>query len=60
MIGTILWLVVLGLAGVLEFVGRKSGDAWPTLTDLIRKWVPKTIIAAALVWLAYHFGVQSA
>jgi hypothetical protein len=33
-------------------------DRWPPLTDVIRKYVPKTMIAAALAWLAIHFGVN--
>jgi hypothetical protein len=54
----ILWGVVLAAALVLEGVGLLSGrDKWYTATDIIRRWVPKIIIAAALLWLAAHFGV---
>jgi hypothetical protein len=54
----ILWGVVLAAALVLEGVGLLSGrDKWYTATDLIKRWVPKVIIAAAILWLAHHFGV---
>lgn len=54
----ILWGVVLVAALALEALGlRRTGDRWLTLTDIIRRWVPKVIIATALVWLAHHFGV---
>ena len=57
----ILWawglLLVAGLA--LEVVGaRSTKDKWPTLTDVIRKYVPKAMIVTALAWLAVHFGVD--
>lgn len=54
----ILWGVVLLAALALEAIGlRRAGDRWLTLTDIIRRWVPRIIIAAALLWLANHFGV---
>lgn len=53
------WLVLLVAGLVLEGVGALSNkDRWPTLTDVIRRYVPKAMIAAALVWLAAHFGVS--
>lgn len=54
----ILWGIVL-LAGLaLEAVGAWSAkDKWYTATDIIRKWVPKVLIAAAILWLAQHFDV---
>jgi len=54
----LLWGVVLAAGLALEAVGLLSRkDKWLTATDIIRRWVPVTIIAAALLWLAYHFGV---
>jgi hypothetical protein len=54
----ILWGVVLAAALILEGVGLLSGrDKWYTATDLIKRWVPKVIIAVAILWLAHHFGV---
>ncbi len=54
----ILWGIVLLAGLVLEGIGLLSGkDKWYTATDIIRKWVPRFIIAAALLWLAHHFGV---
>jgi hypothetical protein len=51
-------VLLAGLA--LEAVGLLSGrDKWYTATDIIRKYVPTVIIAAALLWLAHHFGVVS-
>lgn len=54
----VLWGLVL-LAGLaLEAVGLLSGrDKWYTATDIIRRWVPKALILAALLWLGHHFGV---
>lgn len=55
-----LWLAVLVLGVSLEvasFVNQR--DHWLPLTYYIRRYVPKAIIAAALAWLAYHFGVQA-
>lgn len=55
-----LWLAVLGLGLSLElasFLSRRDG--WLPLTYYVRRYVPKAIIAAALAWLAYHFGVQA-
>ncbi len=54
----ILWGLVLLAGLVLEGIGLLSRhDKWYTATDIIRKWAPKVVIAAALVWLANHFGV---
>jgi len=53
-----LWAVVLTAGLALEAVGLLSRkDKWLTLTDIILRWVPTVIIAAALAWLAHHFGV---
>jgi hypothetical protein len=54
-----LWLAVLLLALALEgasFLNRN--DKWLPLTYYVKKYVPITIIAAALAWLAFHFGIQ--
>jgi hypothetical protein len=54
----ILWLIVLAAGLLLEGIGLLSGkDKWYTATDLIRRWVPPVLIAAALVWLSVHFNV---
>jgi hypothetical protein len=54
----ILWLIILGLALALEGVSLlKRDDKWLPLTYYIRKYVPKALILAALVWLAHHFDV---
>lgn len=53
-----LWGVVLAAGLALEAIGLLSRkDRWLTATDIIRRWVPKALIAAALLWLAHHFGV---
>lgn len=57
-LGLVLWGIVLIAALALEAVGTlDTGDRWPTLTDIIRRWVPKAIIVTALLWMARHFGV---
>jgi hypothetical protein len=54
----ILWLIVLAAGLLLEGIGVLSGkDMWYTASDLIRKWVPKVLIAAFLVWAGHHFNV---
>jgi hypothetical protein len=53
-----LWLIVIGAALMLEgasFLSQR--DKWLPLTYYIKRFVPKVIIAAALLWLAHHFGV---
>ncbi len=56
----ILWGIVLIAALALEGVGVLEGnDRWWTLTDIIRKWVPRAIIALSLIWLAHHFLVTA-
>ena len=53
-----LWLVVLLAGLILEAIGLLSNkDRWLTATDVIRRWVPPVLIAAALVWLAGHFDI---
>lgn len=52
-----LWGLVIAGALVLEYAGRKDSGEWHTLTWYIRKYVPKVLIAAAIVWLAAHFDV---
>lgn len=53
-----LWLIVIGLGLLLETAGLWSrSDKWYPLTYYIRKYVPKLIIAGALLWLGHHFGV---
>jgi hypothetical protein len=53
------WFVLLAAGLALELVGVLSPrDRWPALTDIVRRYVPKTMIAAALAWLAIHFGVN--
>lgn len=54
----VLWSIVLVAALALEAIGlRRSGDRWLTATDIIRRWVPRVVIATSLVWMARHFGV---
>lgn len=59
MLNLILWSIVLaaGLALEAEGILHHDSDGWHTATYYIRRWVPRAIVAAALVWLAHHFGV---
>jgi len=53
------WIVLLVAGLALQAVGlRSTKDRWPPLTDVIRRYVPPVMIAAALAWLAVHFGVN--
>ena len=53
------WIALLAAGLILEGIGVLSRkDRWVPLTDVIRKYVPKTMIALALAWLAVHFGVN--
>jgi hypothetical protein len=54
----LLWAVIITLGLALEGAGLLSKrDKWLPLTQYINRYVPKALIAAALVWLAAHFGV---
>jgi hypothetical protein len=54
----ILWVVVLGSAFGLEFLGIfKPGEA--TLTRLICTTIPCWLRWMILGWLIFHFGVQN-
>jgi hypothetical protein len=53
----IIWLVVIGLAFALEFLGIfRPGEA--TLTALIKATIPTAFRAMIVGWLAYHFVIQ--
>jgi len=52
----ILWGIVLAAGLALEAIGLASRkDKWLTATDIIRRYVPRVLIGAALLWLAAHF-----
>jgi membrane-bound acyltransferase YfiQ involved in biofilm formation len=54
----IFWIVVLGAAFTLEFLGIfKPGEA--TLTRLICNTLPAWLRAMILGWLFYHFLLQN-
>jgi hypothetical protein len=56
----ILWLIVLAAGVVLEAVGLwRSDDPWQPLTYYVRRYIPHVVVAAAIIWLGYHFGVAS-
>jgi hypothetical protein len=58
-VNLVLWLLVIAQAVALELAGvAKRHDNWVPLTDYINKYVPKTIIASAIAWIAWHFGVN--
>ena len=55
MAGLVGWLVILGVGMAWEAIGlRSKSDSWPTLSDLVQRYVPKWGIAAGLGWLAWH------
>jgi hypothetical protein len=55
----VLWAIVIASGLALEGAGLLNRhDKWLPLTEYIKKYVPKAIIAAALVWLAHHFGLS--
>lgn len=55
------WGLVGWLAGGAFFITweanalRKRDDGFPTLTNVIKHYVPKWVMAMALGWLAWHF-----
>jgi hypothetical protein len=54
----ILWAVVIAAALALEGAGLLNRrDKWLPLTEYIKKYVPKALILAGIVWLAVHFDV---
>lgn len=57
----LLWIaagLALELAGWYDERHLWDDSRWHTLTYWVKKYVPKTMIAAALAWLAVHFGVD--
>jgi hypothetical protein len=54
----LLWAIVIAAALALEGAGLlNKRDKWLPLTQYINKYVPKALIAAGIVWLAWHFDV---
>jgi hypothetical protein len=54
----LLWAIVIAAALALEGAGLlNKRDKWLPLTEYIKKYVPKALILAGIVWLAYHFDV---
>jgi hypothetical protein len=55
----VLWAIVLFAGLALEVIGLMDRrDRWLPLSDYINRWVPPALIAAALIWLAHHFGLS--
>jgi hypothetical protein len=54
----LLWAIVIAAGLALEGAGLLNRrDKWLPLTEYIRKYVPKALIAAGVFWLAWHFDV---
>lgn len=45
-----LWFIAWETLGML-----RSNDGFPTLTNVVKRYVPKWALAMALGWLAWHF-----
>jgi hypothetical protein len=55
----LLWAIVIAAGLALEGAGLLNRrDKWLPLTEYIKKYVPKALIAAGIVWLAFHFGLS--
>jgi hypothetical protein len=55
----LLWAIVIVAALALEGAGLLNRhDKWLPLTEYIKRWVPKALIAAGIAWLAMHFGLS--
>lgn len=54
-----LWVIWAATFGILEGLGVKDPENWPTLTYLCRHAVPDWGLAMFVGWLVLHFVVQA-
>jgi hypothetical protein len=54
-----LWMLTGILFGVCEFIAIIRGKKDATFTYIVKKGVPRWLVAAVLGWLTYHFLIES-
>jgi hypothetical protein len=54
-----LWALIGILFAFAEFYAVFKGRKYATFTYLVKRGIPRWLVAAILGWLCYHFLIQS-